>query len=121
MATLAIQGDELIVRLSPLEKLAAFHGNVHVPLSAIEAVSADSDPWSALRGVRAPGTGIPGLIAYGVRRMTGERPDFAALWGGGAAVRVELRPDAPFGRLLVTVADPTGAAVAAQSGLRSGM
>jgi len=59
------------------------------------------------------------VIAYGVRRLTGERPDFAALWGGGPAVRVDLRPEAPFGRLLVTVADPTGTAVAAQSDLQS--
>src|ERR1700733_9695562 len=111
MASLAIQGDEMIVRLSTLEKLAAFHGDVHIPLSAIETVSAESAPWSALRGVRIPGTGIPGLLAYGVRRLTGERPDFAALWGGGPAVRVELRPDARFGRLLVTVANPTAIAV----------
>jgi len=61
MAALSIQGDEMIVRLSSLEKLAAFHGNVHVPLSAVEAVSAESDPPGApragfvLRGPESPG------------------------------------------------------------------
>jgi len=40
--------------------------------------------------------------------MTGERPDFAAVRGKGAAVRVWLDQHAPFAQLLVTVADPEG-------------
>ena len=58
-----------------------FHGDIAVPLSAVREVSVEPDPWSALRGIRAPGTGFPGVIAYGVRRMTGGRPDFAAILG----------------------------------------
>jgi hypothetical protein len=106
VASLVTQGDELVVRLSRVERLAALRRDVRVPLSAVEAVSVDPEPWCALRGVRAPGTGLPGVVAYGVRRLTGARPDFAAVHGSGPAVRVELGATASFGRLLVTVADP---------------
>ena len=45
------------------------------------------------------------MIAYGVRRLTGGRPDFAAVLGSRPAVRVELEAPADFGRLVVSVAD----------------
>ena len=80
-------------------------GEVRVPLSAVSSACVDPYPWSALRGIRAPGTGIPGMIAYGTRRMTGEAPDFAAVHGRGRAVRVDLAAGAAFGRLLVTEPD----------------
>ncbi|MGI9185071.1 MAG: hypothetical protein ACR2GZ_08925 [Solirubrobacteraceae bacterium] len=108
MATLAVQGDELCVSLTGLEKLAAMYAGVRVPLAAVSTIAVESDPWGALRGIRAPGTGIPGVIAYGVRRATGGRPDFAAVHGRGPAIRVELGAAARFARLLVTVADPAG-------------
>ncbi len=120
MASLVLTRDELVLRLSVLERLAAFRRDVRVPLSAVEVVQAEPDPWCALRGFRAPGTGIPGVIAYGVRRMTGARPDFAAVHGQGPAVRVELAPHARFGRLLVTVADPPATVAAIRAGLTPG-
>jgi hypothetical protein len=115
MAELVVNGDELQVRLSGWERAAAFHGDVAVPLSAVRAVSLEPQPWRALRGIRAPGTGWPGVIAYGVRRMTGERPDFAAILRGRGVVRIELDPPAEFARLLISVAD----AEAEVAGLRS--
>jgi hypothetical protein len=105
MAELVLDGDVLAVRLAGWERAAAFHGDIAVPLSAVREVSVEPEPWSALRGIRAPGTGFPGVIAYGVRRMTGGRPDFAAILGRRPAVRVELDPPAEFARLLVTVPD----------------
>ncbi len=109
MAVVAVDGGEVVVRLSPLERLAALHGDVRLPLSAVGAVEAEPDPWPLLRGVRAPGTGWPGVIAYGVRRLTGDRPDFAAVLGKRPVVRIELAPPSPFGRVLVSVADVDGA------------
>jgi hypothetical protein len=117
MATLAIQGSELCVCLTGLEKLAAMSGGVRVPLAAVSAIAVEPDPWGALRGIRAPGTGIPGVIAYGVRRATGGRPDFVAVHGRGSAIRVELGPTARFERLLVTVADPAGTVAAITRGI----
>jgi hypothetical protein len=105
VASLEVQSGELIIRLSGVERAAAMRREVRVPLSCVESVCTESDPWGALRGVRAPGTGIPGVVAYGVRRITGGAPDFAAVHGSGPAVRIDLVPGAAFGRLVVTVDD----------------
>lgn len=105
MASLEVESGELIVRLSGVERAAAMRREVRVPLASVASVCAEPDPWGALRGVRAPGTGIPGVAAYGVRRITGGAPDFAAVHGCGPAVRVDLEPGAPFGRIVVTVDD----------------
>jgi hypothetical protein len=118
VAQLQLHQDQLVVRLTALEQLAAMRREVRVPLGSVVRICADSDPWSSLRGVRSPGTGIPGVVAYGVRRLTGGAPDFAAIHGRGPAVRVELAPDAPFGRLVVTVADPDSTVVALRAGVR---
>ena len=75
MASLEVQSGELIVRLSGVEQAAAMRREVRVPLSSVTGVCAEPDPWGALRGIRAPGTGIPGVAAYGVRRVTGGAPD----------------------------------------------
>jgi hypothetical protein len=105
VAVLEVQRDELVVRLTGPEQLAAMRREVRVPLGSVRSICADPDPWGALRGIRAPGTGIPGVIAYGVRRLTGRAPDFVAVHGRGPAVRVDLAPEAPFSRLVITVAD----------------
>jgi hypothetical protein len=119
MASLAVEGNELVVQLSRWERAAALHGDVRVPLAAVRSVRADRDPWSALRGIRAPGTGWPRAIAYGVWRLTGGRPDFAAVLRGRPTVVVELDPPSRFGRLLVSVSDAeiTVASVRAAAGL----
>ena len=107
MPRLRIDGDDLVVTLSALEQLAAFRfGDVRVPLSSITDVAVEPDAWAALRGIRAPGTGIPGVIAYGTRRHRGGR-DFALVRGGHRpGLRIDLEAPAPYSRLVLTVADP---------------
>jgi len=114
MATMTVEGPDLLVGLSWLEKLGAFRGNVRVPLRAVRSAEPEPDPWGALRGIRAPGTGIPGVIAYGTRRYDGGR-DFAAVLGGRPAVRVDLGEESPFGRLVLSVSDPDSTVTAIRS------
>jgi hypothetical protein len=120
VAVLEVHRDELVVRLTTLERLAAMRREVRVPLGSVRSICADPDPWSALRGFRAPGTGIPGVIAYGVRRLTGSAPDFAAVHGRGPAVRVDLAPGARFSRLVITVADARSTVAAVRAGVTPG-
>ncbi|HZR12799.1 MAG TPA: hypothetical protein VFC33_06065 [Acidimicrobiia bacterium] len=120
MAKLVIQGDDIVVRMSGLEKLAAFHGDVRVPLRAVANVRVADAAYRELRGIRAPGTGWPGRIAIGTRRYSG-RKDFACIVGKQAAVVVEL-DGAPYGRLVIGSSDPEGDArrvAAALPGQRS--
>jgi hypothetical protein len=65
---LRVEGADLIVELSTLEKAEAAYGDVTVLLTAAQDVRVVSDAWPELRGMRAPGTGIPGKIAVGTRR-----------------------------------------------------
>ena len=104
MATLRLDGDQLVMAMSTLEHAEGFHGDIKVPRSAVTAIRAVDDPWAELRGIRAPGTGIPGTIAVGTRRGNWGK-DFAAVHGKGPAVVVEL-DGAEFSRLVLTVDDP---------------
>lgn len=103
MADLTVEGRDLIVRLSSLEKLGAFRGDVRVPVSAVQAVRVSDRPWSELRGLRAPGTGVPGLISLCTRRGRGFR-DFAAVYRRQPAVVVECS-GAAFDRLVISRPD----------------
>ncbi len=109
MARLSVDGDELVLDLSGLEKVEGFHGDIRVPVSAVRDVRYTTDPWSELRGIRAPGTGVPGVVAVGTRRAHGLK-DFAVVHGKGPAVVVELE-GAEFARLVVTD-DDAGATTA---------
>jgi hypothetical protein len=114
MASVIVEGADVVVHLSGLEKLAAFRGDVRLPVAAVREVAVEPHPWGALRGIRSPGTGWPGVIAYGVRRYRGGR-DFAAVLGRRPAMRLELDPPSPFARVVVSVADAESAVAAVRS------
>jgi hypothetical protein len=114
MAKLMVEGPDLVVGLSSMEKLGAMRGDVRIPLSMVRSAEVEPDPWAVLRGIRAPGTGIPGVIALGTRRFFGGK-DFTAVTGTGPAVRVDLSDQSPFERLVVTVTDPEGTLAAIRS------
>jgi hypothetical protein len=102
MATITIDGPELIVGLSWLEKLGAFRGEVGVPLTAGD------------RSPRSPDTGIPSVLSLGTRRFPGGR-DFAAVYAGSPAVHLDLKPPSPFARLTISVADAQAAIAAVRA------
>ncbi|HTW20184.1 MAG TPA: hypothetical protein VME70_08250 [Mycobacteriales bacterium] len=100
MAELVTEGPELVLRLGRWERLGAMHDSIRVPRANVTSVRAVADPWAELRGLRAPGTGIPGVIALGTRRG-GFGKDFAAVYGHRPGVVVEL-DGAEFHRLVVS-------------------
>ncbi len=104
MADLVIEGAELVVRLNVLEKLGAFRGNVRVPVTDVMSVRVSDDQWSELRGMRAPGTGIPGVIALCTRRAPGIR-DFAAVYGRRRKAVVVDCSGVDINRIVVTRGD----------------
>ncbi len=103
MASATLQDDTVVVRLGFLEKLGALHGGLRVPLSAIREVSV-ADTFVPIRGLRLPGTGVPGVIALGTRRYRGER-DFTALYKGREALVMELE-GYKYKRVAISIADP---------------
>jgi hypothetical protein len=103
VADLHVDGDDLVLHMSALEKAEGLHGDIRVPLSAVRDVRVVDSAWPELRGMRAPGTGVPDVIAVGTRRGDSGK-DFAAVHGRGSAVVVELE-GAEYGRLVVTCDD----------------
>jgi hypothetical protein len=118
VARLELNGSTLRVRLSPLERLGAVIGeDPRVELAAVRSARATTDPWAELRGIRAPGTGVPGLIALGSRRSRAGR-DFAAVYRRGPGVVVDCE-GAPWARIVVSSgeAEAVAAEVARAAGL----
>ena len=68
-------------------------------------------PWSELRGIRAPGAGVPGIISLCTRRGHGVH-DFAAVYGQRPALVVEMT-GVSFDRIVVSCADAAEAAARA--------
>lgn len=117
MPELKVAGEALEVHLSGLEHLGAFRLRpVRAPLSSVRDVHATPAPWAELRGMRAPGTGWPGVIALGTRRG-GFGKDFAAVYRDRPAVVVEL-DGAEFSRLVLCVDDPDASAAEVTTALR---
>jgi hypothetical protein len=104
VAELTVDGTDLVLHLRAAETADGFHRDIRVPLAAVTAVRVVDTAWDGeLRGLRAPGTGLPSVIAVGTRRG-GFGKDFAAVHGKGPAVVVELE-GAEYGRLVLTADD----------------
>jgi hypothetical protein len=79
VAAVRVDDDDVVVALTRLEKVAALHGDVRVPLSAVHAVEVVDDGPAAVHGVRAPGTAWPGGPKIGTWRRRGGRT-FGSSW-----------------------------------------
>jgi hypothetical protein len=104
MADLIIDDRVVVVSLSAMEKVEALHGDVTVPRSAVTGTRIVPDGMAEVHGIRAPGTGLPGVIMVGVWR-SGTGTTFAVCHGREPAIVIEL-DGAQFDRIVVTVGDP---------------
>ena len=100
MARLVEGPEELRVVMTRLERLGAFHSDLVLPLEQIIAVRATTDAWSDLRGLRAPGTGIPGTLMLGTCRGSFGK-DFCVVRGHGPGVVLDLT-GGEFARVIVS-------------------
>lgn len=106
MAKVKVVGDKLILELSVLEKIGAFHSSPQVAVTAVSKVEFVEKLWSneVLRGLRAPGTGFPYVVLLGTMRGRKYR-DFTAIKGRGAGVEICLN-EGPFERWIFTLEQP---------------
>ena len=100
MAEVRIEGDEVVVHLSPMEKVGAVHGEPRAPLASVTGARAVADAWTELRGMRSPGTGFPGEMMLGTTRGQFGR-DFCAVSKHQGGVVVEMEGQ-EFKRFLVS-------------------
>ena len=117
MARVVTSGETVTLALTRVERLEGFRSDIVAPVASVRAVD---DLWSELRGIRAPGTGIPRVIAVCTCRGSFGK-DFAAVHGRAAGVVVEFDGE-PFQRWVVTVDDPGRVAgeLSAAAGLTGG-
>lgn len=94
MASIEINGDDVVLKLGHIEDVEAMHvKTISAPLTAVQSVVGVDDPWADLRGVKEVGTEIPGKTMVGTRRGEGFK-DFCAVHKAGPAVIVTFDPAA---------------------------
>ncbi len=104
MATVYLDGDDLVVSMTRWQRIASLHVDFRVPRSSVRSARGVPDGLRELRGVRAPGTGIPGVLLYGTMRHNAGK-DFCMVRGHGPAIELELE-DNVFSRILVSDPHP---------------
>ena len=81
MARVIDDGEFFTLKLSMLEKVGALHGNIKTAKANLIDITNAENPWQStvLRGIRAPGTGIPYVILLGTMRYK-KKKDFTAIY-----------------------------------------
>lgn len=78
MAELVRTGDDLVLKLTGMEKLEAVHGDIQVPLSSVQSITVVDDVIHAVHGMKMPGSRIPGVLAFGTF-ISGQETIFAVV------------------------------------------
>jgi hypothetical protein len=105
VARLLIDDRAVIVSLSVMEKLEAFHWNVTVPRTAVMAARGVPDGLAEVRLLgTGTGTGLPGVMMVGTIRNSGG-VTFAVCRGRRPAVVLDLAGHL-YDRIIVTVDNP---------------
>lgn len=108
MARLVVENQDVVVRLSWREALAARRKTVSVPVNAVWEARVEPDWWRSLRGRAERGHSSPGHSAVGTWRHA-DGLDFVAVRAGSPVAVVDLLPGRAFSRLSVSMPDPDGA------------
>ncbi len=92
MARATIVGSEVVLQLSAGEKFFGFHKSPRANLVDIVKIEPVDNFWkfSGWRGVRAPGTGIPGVVGLGTWRKLGAKT-FCAVYKKEPGYKVTLK------------------------------
>ena len=90
MARVELYSDRVVIRLTAAEKTMSLRRrDIVLERDAITSAVITDDPWVWLRGIRAPGTYIPGRLACGTWRGSGGH-DFVLVRSGRPAVVIDL-------------------------------
>lgn len=97
-------GSYVILALTPKEKFFALHSSPQAKFSDVISVRKVKKIWSwkIMKGIRAPGTGFPRVIALGTWRyrrgknfvaVYGKRPGYVVTFNSGAFKQWVVTPD----------------------------
>jgi hypothetical protein len=108
MATLSARNGTIAVRFTRIEKILGLLRDHHYPLSAVLSVTVEPHGLPAVRGLRAPGLGLPGVAKIGTFYGS-DGKTLASVTRGRGAVIVRL-VGVKFDRLVIGADDPRGCA-----------
>ena len=97
-------GSYVILALTPKEKFFALHASPQAKFRDVISVRKIKKTWSwkVMKGIRAPGTGFPGVIALGTWRyrrgknfvaVYGKRPGYVVTFNSGPFKQWVVTPD----------------------------
>ena len=105
MTTLTLQNDTLEISMGPLEMIFALRRKFEIPLENVQRVQTENLSLARLyRGIRAPGTHVPGLIVAGTYYKDNQRT-FWSVRRGQDIITVDLAEDEHYDRLVLGVQD----------------
>ena len=105
MVTISNQGDQLVLEIEGWDKLWAFKSRLEIPVSNLTGVRADREIAHGLwKGIRAPGTHLPGVIIAGTYYQGGQRI-FWDVKDPEKVIVIDLA-DERYNQLIVEVQDP---------------
>lgn len=111
MASISKRDEVLVVELSIAEKAEAMHGDLEIPLAAVEGIDILDDAIHQIHGLRPQGlkiTGsyVPGRLAMGTYLAGLHKPVFAAIHHDTErGVRIRLK-DWQYSAVLIGCPDP---------------
>jgi hypothetical protein len=115
VAQIHVEGGTLVVDITGLDKLWALKSSLTIPLANVRGVTADPGIAREPKGLRAPGTHLPGVITAGTFHIDGEKV-FWDVHDAAKAVVIELA-DQRYARLVVEVEDPRATVAAIEAAL----
>ena len=118
MAQIRIHQGSLVIELSDLEKVEALHGDLRIPLTSVRQVDVLDEPLKELRGLRVPGTAIPGRTAVGTWRSR-DGKTFVVEHNRSRAIRLRLS-GSDYDQVIVGTDDPEGLAATITRATRGG-
>ena len=123
MTEIELTESMLIVQVKGVHKILALKSELEIPLTHV--VGAEIDPtvveqWGHinLKEIRAPGTGLPGVLKAGSFRLAGQW----AFWDVHAphkAITIKLA-DEHYTKLVIEVADPAATVAQIEEAVRAG-
>lgn len=116
MVTVSVEGDRVRFEVRGLDKLWALKSELEFPLAHIREVRIDPEPargwW---KGIRFPGTQIPGVLTAGTFYQHGEAI-FYDVHDPEQTIVLELDHE-HYGRLVIEVDDPPAVTATLQSAI----
>ena len=105
MVHITSEGGKLTLELEGWDRLWAFKSRLEIPQANIRGVRADPEVARGLwKGIRAPGTHVPGVIIAGTYYKKGQRV-FWDVKDPQKAIVIDLA-DERYNQLIVEVEDP---------------